>query len=180
MSVVEHHDEPGGDHKAIKNNPKTKIPLPQDLMSSSYETNPPPCLVPSTVRDLFIRANIEYALANTWGFTNQCSFFGRPDLLPKYDCRKVQAPANAAWKNFNSPCLYVCVNLRFVFLSARRWIQQQLADMTDLTSRLACVDCVFWTSWSFVPQLQRRHHLMLMYWDTRLCYQLAAHKGYIG
>lgn len=73
-----------GDYKAKKTTPKQKS-TSQDLMSSSYETNPPPCLVPSTVRDLFIRANIEYALANTWAFTNQCSFFGRPDLLPKYD-----------------------------------------------------------------------------------------------
>lgn len=31
-------------------------------MSASYETNPLTCQVPMTVRDLFIRANIDYAV----------------------------------------------------------------------------------------------------------------------
>lgn len=128
------------DKKTKQNNQQKSTSL--DLMSPSYETNPP--LVPSTVRGLFIRTNIDNAVTNTWGFSNQCSFFlNRPDLLPKYDpVTKFKHWQMQHEKSLNSPCLYVCGNLWFDFLSARRWIQQRLADMIDLSTRLACVNCL--------------------------------------
>lgn len=74
---------------------------------------------------------------------NAAFFLNRPDLLPKYDpVTKFKHWQMQHEKSLNSPCLYVCVNLWFDFLSARRWIQQRLADMIDLSTRLAGVNCL--------------------------------------
>lgn len=97
-----------GGRKAKKIKTKQKNLLP-NLMSSSYETNPPPCLVPSTVRYLFIRTNIDYAVTNTWGFSNQCSFFSRPDLTPNMTLSQSSSIGKCSMKKISTH--HVCTSV---------------------------------------------------------------------